>query len=491
MRQCVAICFAVALAVGTVLAAKDVPTPPGTFSNLYGVADSINVAEGAVAECTFILNSDVNRGGKNCSNPHGYYAVWVDGPNNTVAYLYAVDGVTVCDVFNAPNVTAGPYELWPATQLTYIREGRLMGLPTYEFRATYGRFALPLITYQVNNNPAMFAEGIATNIHTMWSMFLTDVVANDDSRLMLPAECSNPATRRELPLHEAVRVHESLFDGFLTRLPPSAVVDSAPGLAVAVKRSRERVHKLGFGEVTELTEALQHGLVPDAVDNAMYATAVRDQGRCGGCWAFSSAAVTEVVMNKRRGARSNRTAAEWLSPQSLLDCVHGDMNGTAIISAKGCWGGWPLTALTNIVEHGIATEETYRYAFVTGSRCHRGDAGVVVVKPVSSAFMLPASNVSLMKAAISAYGAVTAIIAAPHDWAFHSTDGVYDNPACRPGLDHAITLVGYGTDADTGKDYWLVKNSFGAGWGDAGYVRMARGVNMCGIEDFPAGVRPV
>ena len=46
-------------------------------------------------------------------------------------------------------------------------------------------------------------------------------------------------------------------------------------------------------------------------------------------------------------------------------------------------------------------------------------------------------------------------------------------------INHAVTVVGYGTQ--DGEDYWLVKNSWGRGWGDEGYIKIQRGVGMCGI----------
>jgi len=53
---------------------------------------------------------------------------------------------------------------------------------------------------------------------------------------------------------------------------------------------------------------------------------------------------------------------------------------------------------------------------------------------------------------------------------------------------HAVLLVGYGTDDTTGEDYWLVKNSWGTQWGEDGFFRIRRGVDECGIESIAVEV---
>ncbi len=68
--------------------------------------------------------------------------------------------------------------------------------------------------------------------------------------------------------------------------------------------------------------------------------------------------------------------------------------------------------------------------------------------------------------------------------------GVYNDVACdNLSVNHGVVVVGWGNLS--GMDYWIVRNSWGSGWGSSGYVLMQRGVNKCGIELYPAAVTSV
>ena len=130
---------------------------------------------------------------------------------------------------------------------------------------------------------------------------------------------------------------------------------------------------------------------------------------------------------------------------------------------------------------GIDTEESYPYRAVERT-CHF-DKTHIGAK--DTGFVdLPAGDEEKLKIALATQGPISIAIDAGNPSFMQYQGGVYSEPSCGNAmdeLDHAVLLVGYGTDKKFG-DYWLIKNSWGTEWGEDGYVRMKRGAhNMCGV----------
>merc|ERR1711982_231541 len=102
---------------------------------------------------------------------------------------------------------------------------------------------------------------------------------------------------------------------------------------------------------------------------------------------------------------------------------------------------------------------------------------------------VPARNEDALKAAVSKQPVSVAIEADKSAFQLYRS-GILDNSGCGTNLDHGVLVVGYGTGS--GKDYWKVKNSWGATWGEEGYIRMVRNKNQCGISQqasYPTGAK--
>jgi cathepsin L len=91
---------------------------------------------------------------------------------------------------------------------------------------------------------------------------------------------------------------------------------------------------------------------------------------------------------------------------------------------------------------------------------------------------------SQLQSAVAAVGPISAAIDANHRSFLLYHSGVYDEAVCSSTeLDHGVLVVGYGSHA--GKEYWLVKNSWGPHWGMKGYIMMSRNKNnQCGIASL-------
>ena len=129
---------------------------------------------------------------------------------------------------------------------------------------------------------------------------------------------------------------------------------------------------------------------------------------------------------------------------------------------------------------GIESEQNYPYR-ARDEPCRADKAKITPVQVASFVDVPKDDCVSLLNAIAQAPVSV-AIAANALQFYIH---GVFSNKFCGTGLDHGVVAVGYGTDSDSKKDFWLVRNSWGASWGEKGYVRMDRAVQpktgICGI----------
>jgi len=196
-------------------------------------------------------------------------------------------------------------------------------------------------------------------------------------------------------------------------------------------------------------------------------TPVKDQGQCGGCWAFSAVGSVEAAHYKAKGNLVS------LSEQNLIDCSDAEGN-------KGCGGGEMDDAFKYIIKNnGIDTESSYPY-HAKNEKCAFSAANVGAT---ISAYkdVLKDSETELTNA-IATVGPVSVAIDASHKSFQLYTSGVYYEKKCSSKkLDHGVLAVGYAVDK-AGLDYYIVKNSWGADWGQSGYIWMSRNKNNnCGI----------
>jgi hypothetical protein len=98
---------------------------------------------------------------------------------------------------------------------------------------------------------------------------------------------------------------------------------------------------------------------------------------------------------------------------------------------------------------------------------------------VTKSFYTYNGTEDLLRQLVIRHGAVLATLQATSKGFKKYKGGVFEGCEAGVKVDHAITVVGYGRAQ--GKDFWLIKNSWGEGWGERGFMRLRRGVGMCGI----------
>merc|ERR1712023_280029 len=164
-----------------------------------------------------------------------------------------------------------------------------------------------------------------------------------------------------------------------------------------------------------------------------------------------------------------------MGEQELVDCDKKTGN-------EGCSGGLPTNAFKDLVDQklGMELESDYPYKG-SNDQCSAESAKEKVF--VSGYKVVDGTDEDQMAAALVQYGPLSiGINAGPMQWYM----GGIANPwsiLCNPkSIDHGVAIVGFGSEP---KQYWKIRNSWGASWGEQGYYRIIRGVNKCGLNTMP------
>lgn len=244
-------------------------------------------------------------------------------------------------------------------------------------------------------------------------------------------------------------------------------------------------------------------------------SAVKSQQNCGSCWAFAATDAIETAV----AIAANQTAAVALAPQQFLSCstreteqsftycwAKGGVNGVSWLTEtmkwkstnNGCDGGMTHGAFMDAaqLQYGLVTELAMPYddgSASSNTTCIRTSnqtaASITGWKQVAGPDCSTSSDASvLLRAALQDQPIAVALSSA--DPFKDYKGGFYSCPnagtlASKDNVNHALVLVGYGSDATAG-DYWILKNSYGSSWGDRGFMKLlADNKANCGLNIFP------
>lgn len=222
------------------------------------------------------------------------------------------------------------------------------------------------------------------------------------------------------------------------------------------------------------------------IDWIRYMQPIQDQGQCGSCYAFALTATMEGFLN----IYYNNSVK--LSEQYIVDCInYYDYND----GYDGCQGAEINKVIEFGKDIGILAEYEYplyniaqtksnecreplsnnkeRY-YVEDYRIYKGTGGYETGLQYGPLFV--------------------SIRADPYLIQFSAPNTIIDDPDCNNGdIDHGVVLVGWDYDSKTNQEFWIIRNSWGSSWGNAGYGYIAKGKNMCKIEDLKenCGILPI
>jgi len=207
-------------------------------------------------------------------------------------------------------------------------------------------------------------------------------------------------------------------------------------------------------DIPKFHDEVPEKILADAMDWTQQGAVnpIKNQGSCGSCWAFSTVGTLESAYKIAAGSLYS------LAEQQLVDCDK---------SNDGCSGGWPHSAYDSYYTGAsVCTESSYAYTARDGS-CSASSCSAALPRGTITGHQNVASSSSGLKNALSSQPVSVTVNAGQLQL---YANGVVTGD-CSGQINHAVIAVGYGID---GLSYFKIRNSWGTGWGESGYIRVAQ-----------------
>ncbi|CAG9330581.1 unnamed protein product [Blepharisma stoltei] len=263
-----------------------------------------------------------------------------------------------------------------------------------------------------------------------------------------------------------IRLHNSLNKSWT--LGYNDFTDLSPEEFKAIYLVNYKAIKLS-GKSTWFDTSLK---IPQSIDwrSAGAVTPVGNQGTCTAGWAFATTGAIEGLW------KISGNPIVSLSEEQLVSCSYSYGN-------HGCNGGIPDFAYEYVIgNEGIASDKIYPWtsANSTVSNCIPTLASNVAVKIASYNNVAPVDDPAALMAAITQQPIAVGVEADQYVWQYYKTGIISNN--CGTNINHYALVVGYNTTGSV--PYYIVKNSWGSGWGMSGYlnIAIASSTGVCGIQ---------